>query len=73
MIASAVGRPSRDRWVAPVEDFKPLDLLWSKMPEFSWLDIQFQGAVPYALDFLHVVPNLLEHPPNLPIATFDER
>src|SRR5205814_3923226 len=42
-------------------------------PEFPGLHIQLQRSVAHPLDLLHVVPNLLEHAPDLAVPTFDQR
>src|SRR5579863_5393040 len=45
----------------------------SQMPEFARLDIQLQGPVAYPLDFFYVMLDLLEHAPDLPVTSLDQR
>src|SRR5208282_3742579 len=43
------------------------------MPEFPRLNVQLQRAEAHALDLFDVMSNLLEHPANLSVASFDQR
>src|SRR5271165_2355136 len=43
------------------------------MAEFSRLHVQLKRAIPHALDLLNMMADLLEHAPNLPVASFDQR
>ena len=42
------------------------------MAEFARFNIQLQRAVAYPLDFFHVMLDLLEHSPDLPVTSFDQ-
>jgi hypothetical protein len=50
-----------------------LHFVWSEMPNFSRLDVQFQRTVTYSLDLLDVMSDLLEHAPDLAVAAFNQR
>src|ERR1035441_6487345 len=43
------------------------------MPKLARFDVQYQWPVSHALDFFHVMLDLLEHPANLPVASFHHR
>ena len=50
-----------------------VDLFQSERAELSRRHIERERPILHALDFLHVVTDLLKHAPDLPIAAFDQR
>src|SRR5207253_4773314 len=52
---------------------QPVDFFQSERAELSRWHIERERPILHALDFLHVVTDLLKHAPDLPIATFDQR
>src|SRR6266536_580467 len=53
--------------------FQFLNLANTQPPEFAGRDIQAERSISHTLDLFDVVPDLLEHAPDLAVLTFDQR
>jgi hypothetical protein len=49
------------------------DLRWVQQTELAIFHVELQRPIFHPLDLLHVVPNEVEHPPDLPVSSFVQR
>src|SRR5579871_1923051 len=59
--------------LSPGRRLQPGDLAHGERPRDARLYVQLQRSIGHALDFLDVMPDGLEHAPDLPVPAFDQR
>src|SRR5579872_2908239 len=52
---------------------QPIHFLRGQWTKFSWRNIECKRSVTYPLELLHMMSDLLEHAPNLAVASLDQR